>query len=184
MDLLDFTGEDMYFDRPLPAGVDALIAEAAEHYGDADVDDRAELCLLRANFLAPAHLTVLVALYRFFYYRQRYAEAETVADRAIAAAARELGVPEDWRSLADADLGHAVQQSMALTRFLLLALKGAGYLLMRMGQPEAALERLEKAAAFDEADRLGLRELLDWARKAVTKDRARSSGGKVRYIGG
>ena len=68
MDLLDFTGEDMYFDHPPPAEVDELIAAAAEQYGT----DAAEHSLMRAYFLAPEHLSVLVALYRFFYYRQRY----------------------------------------------------------------------------------------------------------------
>jgi hypothetical protein len=71
MDLLDFTGEDMYFDRPLSAEVEALIADAADRYGT----DTAELSLMRAYLIAPEQLTVLVALYRFFYYRQRYPEA-------------------------------------------------------------------------------------------------------------
>lgn len=179
MDLLDFTGEEMYFDRPLPAGVDALIDDAAEHYGT----DAAELGLLRAYLLAPGHLTVLVALYRYFYYRHRYAEALLIADRAIVAAAGQLGIDPDWQSLSPEALGHAVQQSMALTRFLLLALKGSGWLLLRMNEPAAALARLEKVAAFDEADRLGLRELLDWARAATAKADIAAAGAKVRFIG-
>jgi tetratricopeptide (TPR) repeat protein len=179
MDLLDFTGEEMYFDHPPPAEVDALIAAAADQYGT----DAAEHSLMRAYFLAPEHLTVLVALYRFFYYRQRYADALTVADRAIALAARELGLDPDWRAI-DADaLNQAATESMVLTRFLLLALKGAGFLLMRMERPAHALERLEKAAAIDDSDRLGLRDLLDWARRAATKDEVTAQGDNIHYIG-
>lgn len=182
MDLLDFSGEDMYFDRPLPAGVEALLARAAEHYGS----DEAELCLLRAYFLAPRHLSVLVALYRFFYYGQRYPEALAVADRAVAIAARELGLDlgpdDDWRRLDDADLGRAVTQSMTLTRFLLLALKGAGYLLMRMDRPAEALERLEKVAAFDSGNRLGLTELLSWTRQAAAKAEIGARADNVEFI--
>ena len=95
MDLLDFTGEDMYFDRPLSVEVEALIADAADRYGT----DTAELSLMRAYLIAPEHLTVLVALYRFFYYRQRYPEALLVADRAITVASGELGLGKDWRTL-------------------------------------------------------------------------------------
>jgi tetratricopeptide (TPR) repeat protein len=178
MDLLDFTGEDMYFDQPLPAEVETLIADAAEHYGE----ERAEHALMRAYFLAPEHLTVLVALYRFFYYRQRYDEALTVADRALAEAGRALGLDRDWRALGEDDLGRAAAQSMALTRFVLLALKGAGFLLMRMGRADEALERFEKAAAFDSSNRLGLTELLDWARTAVSKSGAEAAGENVHYF--
>jgi tetratricopeptide (TPR) repeat protein len=179
MDLLDFTGEDMYFDQPLPAEVDALITAAAEHYGT----ETAEQSLMRAYFLAPEHLSVLVALYRFFYYRQRYAEALTVADRAIALVARELALDPDWRNLEAADLKRAASESMVLTRFLLLALKGAGFLLMRMEQPAAALERLEKAALVDDSDRLGLTDLLDWARRGATEAEIDRHGDNVHYIG-
>jgi len=183
MDLLDFTGEDMYFDDPPPPAVEDLIARAAEHYGS----DEAELSLLRAYFLAPTHLTVLVALYRFFYYRRRYPEALQAADAAIVVAARDLGLDlgpdDDWRRLDDAELGRAVMRSMAMTRFLLLALKGAGFLLMRMDRPAEALERLEKAASFDTSDRLGLTELLSWARTAATRDEIGSRADNVEFIG-
>jgi len=179
MDLLDFTGEEMYFDRPLPAEVDALITAAAEQYGT----DAAEHSLMRAYFLAPDHLSVLVALYRFFYYRQRYADALVVADRAIALACRELGLHADWQRLSAEDLHAAAQQSMVLTRFLLLALKGAGFLLLRMERPAEALERLEKAAAIDDDDRLGLTDMLAWARRAASRDAVESQGDNIHYIG-
>jgi tetratricopeptide (TPR) repeat protein len=179
MDLLDFTAEEMYFDRPLPAEVDALITAAAEQYGT----DAAEHSLMRAYFLAPDHLSVLVALYRFFYYRQRYADALVVADRAIALACRELGLHADWQRLSAEDLHAAAQQSMVLTRFLLLALKGAGFLLLRMERPAEALERLEKAAAIDDDDRLGLTDMLAWARRAASRDAVESQGDNIHYIG-
>jgi tetratricopeptide (TPR) repeat protein len=183
MDLLDFTGEDMYFDQPLPPEVDGLLADAAEHYDADGGTDTAEQSLMRAYFLAPEHLTVLVALYRFYYYRQRYADALTVADRAIALAARELGLDPDWRNLSADTLNRAAADSMVLTRFLLLALKGAGFLLMRMERPADALERLEMAAAIDDSDRLGLGDMLDWARRAAAKNAVTAQGDNIHYIG-
>jgi tetratricopeptide (TPR) repeat protein len=179
MDLLDFEGEPMYFDQPLGAEVEGLIAEAAELYGRAEAEHK----LLRAYFLAPEQLGVLVALYRYFYYRHRYADALTVADRAIALAASQLQLSGDWRQWSPPALAEAAERSMSLTRFLLLALKGAGYLLMRLEQAPAALERFEKLTEIDSSDRLGITELLAMARARVTEDRCRRSGGKVRYLG-
>jgi tetratricopeptide (TPR) repeat protein len=170
VDLLDISDGEMYFERPLPAPVARLIDAAAEQYGSDDCD-AAERCLLRAQLLAPDHLTVLVALYRFYFYRQRYTETLATAERCIIAAAREVGIPDDWRRLDHAYFAHAVQQSMPLTRFLLLALKGAGYVLLRMNRPAEALERLECIAAFDERNRLGVTELVAWARDATRRAR-------------
>jgi hypothetical protein len=175
MDLLDFTAEEMYFERPLPAGVAALIQEASEHYGDDAV--AAEQCLERAEAMAPDHLTVLVALYRFYFYQRRYPETLAVADRCIVVAAEELGIPKDWQTLTNDHFGHAVQQSMALTRFLLMAMKGAGYVLLRMDRPREALARLSCIAGFDERDRLGLTDLLSWARDADARERLSASDG-------
>ncbi len=181
MDLLDINVDTLYFERPLPAPVAALIDEASDLY--AEDADAAERCLLRAQLLAPEHLTVLVALYRFFFYRHRCEAALDIAERCIVTTARELGIDEDWRALDDARLAHAVQQSMPLTRFLLMALKGAGYLLLRLDRPAEARERLAKAAAFDSKDRLGVAALLRWADDAVARTQARDNPEKVRWIG-
>jgi tetratricopeptide (TPR) repeat protein len=182
MDLLDFNGEAMYFDEPVTPRVEALLAQAAEHYGAGPEDTGAELCLLRAYFLEPEHLTVLVALYRYFYYRRQYDEALATADRAIALAASRLGLPTSWKDLSEADLGRSVLQSMTLTRFLLLALKGAGYLLLRLGDSVGALARFEKIAEIDTNDRIGIKELTAMARGAVAEAAAERLGGNVRYL--
>jgi hypothetical protein len=178
MDLLDFTGEEMYFDQTAGPEVETLIQRASECYGDPE----AERSLLRAYFLEPEHLTVLVALYRYFYYRHAFADGLEVANRAIRLAALRLGLPPDWRVLSQRDLGHAVMQSMALTRFLLLALKGSGYLLMRLGDASSALERFEKVVELDTSDRLGMRSLLAIAREKVAEERAAAAGDKVAWL--
>ena len=175
MDLLDFTGEDMYFDRPLPAGVARLLDEAAERYGE----EIAECRLLRAYLLAPEHLAVLVALYRYFYYQQRYEDALLVAERAVRVAARELGLEPNWQGFDAAVIRRSTEQSMSLTRFLLLALKGAGYLQMRLGDSPGAMQRFELIASCDSRDRLGVRDLLTWAKRAVAEEQARTAGSNV-----
>lgn len=151
---------------------------AATHYGEPE----AELSLLRAYFLEPEHLTVLVALYRYFYYRHGYSEALLVADRAIRLTAERLGITPDWRKLTKGDLGKAVLESMTLTRFLLLALKGSGYLELRLGEAAGALERFEKVVELDTSDRLGMSELVSLARAKVTEDNVEAAGDKVTYF--
>ncbi len=175
MDLLDFDAKEMYFEQPLSPQAEKLIAEAARQYGE----ETAEHSLLHAYFLEPEHLTVLVALYRYFFYRHRYPEALIVADRAIAVTATQLGLSTDWRTLSKGDLERAVSVSMTLTRFLLWALKGSGYLKLRLDDAQRALERFEKVMEMDTSDRFGMQELLELARAKVEEGQIRTVGDKA-----
>lgn len=195
MDLLDLDNEAMYFETPLPADVQQLLDESGQQYRSQALDgsseddleltsvDSAEWALLHAYLKAPEHLSVIVALYRFFYYRHRYAEAVMMADRAILLSSRQLGLNEDWRQLKQADLKQAAERSMSSTRFLLLALKGAAWLLLRQDEPEAAIERLATVRAFDKKDQLGTNELLSWAEKAVRREEISNAGDNVHLLG-
>jgi tetratricopeptide (TPR) repeat protein len=60
--------------------------------------------------------------------------------------------------------------SMTMIRFYMLALKGAGYLELRLGRYESALERLEKVAELDAKDRLGSQALLTVVRNALSQE--------------
>jgi len=163
VDLLDFAGEDLYFDKPMSPELASLLSAAAESYGT----PAAEPLLLKAYFLASENFSVLVALYRFFYYQHRYEDALRVAERALRAAADGLGINRDWRALSQTDLAFGVRGSMALMRFHLYVLKGSGYLLMRMDRLPEALERLEKVVALDTSDRIGAQGLVEIARQAL-----------------
>ena len=84
MDLQDFQGQLMYFDEPLPDGVEDLLNQASEAYGDGN----AEWYLTQAYSIAPANMTVLVAMYRFYYYQHRLPEAIDVAFQVMRGVAR------------------------------------------------------------------------------------------------
>jgi len=71
-----------------------------------------------------------------------------------------LGFPADWRELAPEHLAAGAENSMGLVRFYLLSLKGAGWLKMRVNDPAAAREILDKLASLDTANRLGVKDLL------------------------
>jgi hypothetical protein len=154
MDLLDFEGEELYFDQPLPSPIHQLLQQAATNYAEGT----AELPLLQAYFLAPEHLTVLVSLYRFFFYQHRYEETLIVAERAITVCAQQLHFPTDWRQLSPHLL--TSELSTTLVRFYLLALKGAAYIHLRLGHLKDGKQRLEKILQLDSEDRLGASLLL------------------------
>lgn len=165
MDLLDFDPEPLYFDDPIAPEVDALLRAAADGYGEQD--SVAEAHLMRAYFLAPRQLTVLVALYRYFYYRHQLAEARLTAQRAMAEAATRLDFPQDWRELTAPKLGAGVQRSMGLVRFYLMALKAHAYLDLRAAELSEGCAKLEKLVALDPLDRMGGRVLLAVARERL-----------------
>ena len=157
MDLLDFSDCKLYFEDALPAEAERLIAQAAADYGN----PVAELSLLRAHLLAPEHLTVLVSLYRYYFYQHRLDEVLTVADHAMRISARHLGIPNDWWLIDEAQLGSAAATSFGLLRFYLLALKAESIVLLRLGRIAESRERLRKLAALDSRDRLGAAKLLE-----------------------
>lgn len=159
MDFLDFEGQDLYFDEPVSSRVARLIQQAAEAYPG----EEAEADLLRAYFLEPGHLTVLVALYRYFYYRHRYQDALLVAERALTVAGERLDLRVNWSQLSMAELSHGIMVSMGFTRFYLLVLKSAGYLKLRIGDVEGAIQRLEKVVELDPRDQFGAGFLLELA---------------------
>ena len=157
MDLLDFSDCKLYFENAMPAEAERLIAVAAREYGE----PTAELSLLRALLLAPENLSVLVGLYRYYFYQHRLDDALIVAERAMQLSARHLGLPADWTLLDETRLASAAATSFGLLRFYLLALKAASVLLLRLGQIPASRARLIKLAGLDSRDQLGAAKLLE-----------------------
>lgn len=158
MDLHDFDDSELYFEQPLAASAQVLIDSASGFY--AESPSEAERCLLRAHLFAPRHLSVLVALYRFYYYQHHYEDALQIAETAIEISGESLGLHGHWRTLTVPAVAAAGARSMSLLRFYLLALKGAGFLCLRLERREEAAERLATVTAFDPSDRLGARFLL------------------------
>jgi len=159
MDLQDFEGQEMYFDLPMSEQVKTLLDEAAEMYSTGG----AEAKLIRAFLDAPENLTVLVAMYRFYYYQHRWDDALYIADQAMLVSGKLLDMTSPWQTLTTDDIGSAALRSMGLLRFYFLALKGAGYLCLRKGDREDAVKRLQKVVDLDPQDRLGGKALLNLA---------------------
>ena len=163
MDLQDFEAEDLYFNAVIDPEIASLLEEAANLYPDPE----AETLLLRAYFLDPEDLNVLVGMYRYFYYQHRLPDALRVAQKAIHVRGKRLKLPGDWRHLTRLHLGQGVMVSMTLTRFYLMAHKGAGYLEMRLGELADAVGRLQTLVDIDSNDRLGVKSLLALAQERL-----------------
>lgn len=160
MDLLEFDQAELYFDEALAPEVAQLLLDAANSYGS----EEAELMLLRANFMAPQHLMVLVAMYRYYFYQHRLEDALLVAESTLAVVGRRLEFPETWIYLREANVGAGVMRSMGLVRFYLTVLKSAGYINLRLGNHQTGQAMLEKLVELDSHDRMGGKALLEVAR--------------------
>ena len=164
-DMLDFEGQDLYFDEPLQKETQRCIDGAAEAYGK----ESSRNLLYRAYFLEPEHPTVLVALYRYFYYQHLYADALIIAERVLKLFSMRLGWPANWQELTSQHVDKSSENSMTDVRFYLLALKGSGYLELRLERIQSAIERLSKVVEVDNKDRLGAASLLEIAEEEVER---------------
>ena len=168
MDLMQFDQTTLYFDESLAPEIERLLLDAGACYGDGE----AEAMLLRAYFLAPQQLMVLVALYRYYFYQHRLEDALLVADRALEVAGRRLDLPARWQDLHPEHIGHAVLRSMGLLRFYLMVLKAASYINLRLGRAAEGEAMLTKLIELDSHDRLGGKILLDVYRNALLEEAA------------
>lgn len=122
-------------------------------------DPVAERHLQEAVAAAPGHAAVLIGLYRFYFYKGRLHEALAMARECLARAAQDNGLSRDWRRVQrdDADFGN---YAALRPRFFLFALKGYGYLNMRLGELAEGRAALDKLLELDPTDKLGARVLL------------------------
>ena len=166
MDLLDFDQAELYFDEPLAQDVARLLEAAADKYGS----EEGESLLLRASLLAPQHLVVLVALYRYYFYQHRFEDALLVGECTLAVVGRRLEFPESWMHVREANLGAGVMRSMGLVRFYLMVLKATGYINLRLGYFEMGQTMLEKLVELDSHDRIGGKALLDVLQQTMNNE--------------
>jgi len=164
MDLLDFEAQGLYFEQPDVAGVEELIATAAENYANGD----AELSLLKAYFLAPESLNVLVALNRFYYYQHRLEEALTATTKALTVIRPAIAFPEDWQNLQTSHITDAPADLLTHVRMYLFTLKAVGFLNMRLKNLDLSQAIFEKLVELDSKDRIGAQGLLELVIKRKT----------------
>lgn len=112
-----------------------------------------EALLWEAHKLGPRVLPVFYALYKFYFNRKRLADAERAALIGMDAAAREMGVSADWRTLTPASA--ADWTVTGATRFYLFTMKALAFINLRRDRADIANELLAKLAELDPADHVG-----------------------------
>lgn len=177
MDLLDFDSTDLYFEEPLSQTVQDCLNTASESYAD----NEAELPLLRAYLLNHDSLTVLVALYRFYFYQHRLDDALHIALLARQVSAKSLNVNSHWQDLKLTDFPNAADLK-GMVRFYLMVLKGEAVMLLRLQRITEAQAMLRKMTELDPKDRMGVKDMLAIAEERVSRIEAKEQG--LSYIRG
>jgi tetratricopeptide (TPR) repeat protein len=140
----------------LPEAAERHLRLAADHYRDGDI---AEAHLWQARTAAPDHPAVLIGLYRFYFYKNRLAEALSIARVCVEKAAKDNGLAPDWRDVRPADAAFGDFEAV-LPRFYLFALKGYAYLNMRLGDLDEGQAAVAKLLELDPSDKIGAKVLL------------------------
>jgi tetratricopeptide (TPR) repeat protein len=140
----------------LSEAVEQHLRLASLNYQD---DALAESHLFQAQALAPGHAAVLIALYRFYFYKGRLTDALEVARRCLVKAAGDNRLNEDWHLVQRGDAEFSSYDAI-LPRFYLFTLKAYGYLQMRLGRLEESHDALTKMLALDPSDKLNATVLL------------------------
>jgi tetratricopeptide (TPR) repeat protein len=161
MDLLDFEARDLYFEQPEASAVTELLQQASINYAEGN----AELPLLKAYFLAPESLNVLVALNRFYYHQHRLEEALTVTEKVLQIIGLQLNFPPQWQEITPVLLAQLAPEQLTRLRLYLFALKSCGFLNMRLLRLELSQHIFEKLVELDNKDRIGAAGLLELVKK-------------------
>lgn len=140
----------------LPSGAYHHLCAAASSY---HLDAEAERHLSLAHVAAPGHAAVLIAYYRYYFYKGRLSEALHIARLCLAKAAADNSLPADWRQVAADDAAFSRYEA-ALPRFFLFVLKGYAYLQMRLGNLPEGEAAVRKLLELDPTDKIGAKVLL------------------------
>jgi tetratricopeptide (TPR) repeat protein len=150
-------GEEMaILGLDLPEAVEELLERASMAYSR---PEEAAPLLRQATRLAPEHPAVMIASYRFFFYRGMLAEAQDVAELCLSKAAWEIGRPGPWEEMRPDDADFS-DWGAVVPRFFLFSLKGWAYLRMRQGDLASGRLAVEKLLELDPLDRIGAGTLL------------------------
>jgi hypothetical protein len=133
-------------------------------------DAEAERQLAAAAALAPGHIAVTIAHYRFYLYKHRFVEAVSHARACLVYAARQLGLPPDCLQVRAEHADFASLEPRV--RFWMFALQAYGYVLLRCNREPEALAALQHLVLLDRNDQTKTRILVEVIARAGCDDDA------------
>ncbi len=150
MSVVAFHEDRVMFGLNIPSHINAYLQKAVAAYDDSDM---AENLLWQAQKLDPNQLEVYVALYKFYFYKNRIDEAEAVVLQALNQSA-ELGkFDADWNQLTPSSSNWYTIDNPQ--RLYLYALKALSFIRLRQSNVEGAESILAKLRELDPTDQVG-----------------------------
>lgn len=158
MDRFNSIEERVLFSPDIPAAVNALL-QAAVAVSRRD-EAEAERLFIEARRLDCHCLDTYFALYKFYFYRARLADAEQAALAGLEEAARQGRFPADYKRLVREKEKWNLYAN-GITHFYLYSLKALAFIKLRSGQDTEARVILSVIHELDPEDRSGVSVIVD-----------------------
>lgn len=135
-----------------------LLERAMRSYGDTAAT---EALLLRARAADPGCLQVYFALYKFYFYRKRFHDAEKAVREGLDVAASQGDFSQSLEDLTPFSTDWSAARGPQ--RFFLFSLKALAFIRLRLGDSEQSSRILAKLFELDPGDRVGASVIGDLA---------------------
>ncbi|WP_221797290.1 hypothetical protein [Oceanobacter mangrovi] len=148
--------KDLFADAPLPADKVTSMALQQLLREPINVNDdwqRAENLLLQVDQALGGRLETKVALYKMYAYSNRFEQSFELIHQVLQQGGAAIDWPADWRQLPDQAVDRALIKGPL--RLYLYSMKALGFVSLRSGQIEQAVEVLNKLELLDPADEVG-----------------------------
>lgn len=150
MSVLAFHEDRVMFGVNIPSDINACLQKAVASYGDPEL---AESLLWQAQQMDPNQLEVYVALYKFYFYKNRVDEAEAVVIQALNQSAQLGSFHSDWNQLTPESTDwYSIENPQ---RLYLYALKALSFIRLRQSDVVGAENILQKLRELDPTDQVG-----------------------------
>ena len=145
-----FYDDRVLFGTNIPSEINVCLQQAVASYADSDT---AERLLWQAQRIDPDQLETYVALYKFYFYKNRLEEAQAVVMQSLSKSAELGGFTADWNLLTPASVNWFSLDNPS--RLYLYALKALSFIRLRHNDVQGAENILNKLRELDPTDQVG-----------------------------